>query len=177
VLFTTGFGFAVVVIAGAMMAGALWWLKLVADRAAPQSGDWSIEQDLFATAASGGMLPEPAMALVRSAMERSHLVGSAGSALADLVAMSRRAGVPVSALARAQAGLSRTLQRIEAESRVQRLGVHVVLPLGLLVLPAFVMIAIAPVLVGSYQSGFVEVSTTAHGADSFHQVLAPSNRG
>jgi tight adherence protein B len=133
-----------------MMAGALWWLRILSARAAPTDQDWSMELDLFATAASGAMLPEKAMALVQQTLEQLELSQSSGAALNDLVLLSRRAGVPVGGLAVAHADLKRTLTRIEAEKRVERLGVHVVLPLGLLVLPAFVMIAVAPVVLGAY---------------------------
>jgi tight adherence protein B len=150
VLFTTAQGFAVLIAGLVMMAGALWWLRILSARAAPTEQDWSIELDLFATATSGAMLPERAMALVRETLEHLELAQAPGETLTDLVVLSRRVGVPVGGLAIAKADLNRTLSRIEAEQRVHRLGVHVVLPLGLLVLPAFVMIAVAPVVLGTY---------------------------
>jgi tight adherence protein B len=66
------------------------------------------------------------------------------SQLDGLISLSRRAGVPVAALARSRAALNRDLARTDAEDRLQRLGVAVVLPLGVLVLPAFVLLAVVP---------------------------------
>lgn len=154
VLFTTSGGIAVLVVALVMMAGAWWWLRLLAKGASPGQTDWSVEQDLFATATAGGLLPERAMTLVKDVIEDYELTPAPTGAITDLVALSRRAGVPVGRLAIGGASLARTVARNDARRRVERLGVHVVVPLGFLVLPAFVMIAVAPIVLGAWQGGF-----------------------
>ena len=65
--------------------------------------------------------------------------------LEELIALSRRAGVPIATLARAQVNHDRDVEAREATRAVGALSVHLVLPLGLLVLPAFVLIAVFPV--------------------------------
>ena len=152
-VFTTPGGMTTLALALGMMAGAWWWLRLLAEKAKPHDHDWSVELDLFATAAAGGGLPEKARALVGETLENYGLVAGHEDALGQLVALSRRAGVPVGGLASSQAVLARTLAATAARTRVERLGVHVVLPLGLLVLPAFVMIAVFPVLIGTWGTG------------------------
>jgi len=152
-VFGTPGGFAIVGSAAVLMAGAWWWLRLLSEKAKPAKADWSLELDLFATAAAGGGLPERALQLVQQTLHDYGLVAGDPHVLADLVGLSRRAGVPVGGLATGRAALSRARATTAAKERVERLGVHVVLPLGLLVLPAFVMIAVFPVLAGTWNSG------------------------
>ena len=107
--------------------------------------------DLFAIATGGGALPERAQDLVTKVCSEYSLdVGEADS-LHNLVSLSRRAGVPVAGLARASARLRRDLGRTNAEERMARLGVSVVMPLGLLVLPAFVLVAVVPMAVSLWE--------------------------
>jgi len=147
-------GFVLVALGVVMIGGALWWLRLLEDGASPDDGFISLELDLFQIATSGGLLPERALALVNQTVLDFNLPAAPEATLADLTALSRRAGVPVGALAGANAALRRERTRIEAHEKVQKLSVHVVLPLGLLVLPAFVLIAVAPMALGLWQGGF-----------------------
>jgi tight adherence protein B len=147
-------GFVLVALGVVMIAGALWWLRLLEDGASPDDGFMSLELDLFQIATSGGLLPERALALVTQVVADFNLPVAPGATMEDLTALSRRAGVPVGALAGASAAVRRERTRIDAHEKVQKLGVHVVLPLGLLVLPAFVLIAVAPMALGLWHGGF-----------------------
>jgi tight adherence protein B len=146
-LVTTAAGGGLLVAGALMMAGAWWWLRLAVARASPPPGALSLELDLFAVATQGAALPERASILVSENLTRYSLLSPERSVVPSLISLSRRAGVPVSALARSAASVHRDTVRTDAENRVQRLGVAVVLPLGLLVLPAFVMVAIVPLAV------------------------------
>lgn len=137
-----------------MMAGAWWWLRLLAARASPNDDFISIDLDLFQIATSGGLPPERALELVTQVMKDFDLPRPQDSTAHDLSALSRRAGVPVGTLAGVHATLRREKARVDAHERVQKLAVQVVVPLGLLVLPAFVLIAVAPMAVGLWQGGF-----------------------
>jgi len=57
-----------------------------------------------------------------------------------------RAGVPPAGLLTAGAGDLREDQRADLEARAARLSVHLVLPLGLAFLPAFVLTTVVPVV-------------------------------
>jgi len=130
---------------GAVMMGvAWWWSHRLADTAKPPEGSHSLELDLFAVACSGGSLPEAAHRLVTHTLVEYDLVPSDHEDVEALTALSRRAGVPVINLATAHAQLWRERVRSDAQERVERLGVMLVVPLGLLVLPAFVLIAVVP---------------------------------
>lgn len=150
-LFGTGLGVSVLALGAAMMFGAWWWLRLLAERARPDSAALGLEMDLFAIATGGGALPEGAQELVRAVCSEYLLEKGESEALEQLVALSRRAGVPVAGLAKASAQARRDLGRTNAEERMARLGVSVVLPLGLLVLPAFVLVAVVPMAVSLWE--------------------------
>lgn len=154
-LFGTGLGASVLTLGAAMMLGAWWWLRLLAERAKPDPSALGLELDLFAIATGGGAFPERAQVAVMSVCSDYALEIGEPQALERLVALSRRAGVPVTALARASAHLRRDLGRIDAEERMARLGVSVVMPLGLLVLPAFVLVAVVPMAVSLWEGSLV----------------------
>ena len=150
-LFGTGLGGATLALGLAMMAGAWWWLRLLAERAKPDPSALGLELDLFAIATGGGAIPERARDLVISACSEFALDMGEPETLDGLVTLSRRAGVPVNALAKASASLRRDLGRTDSEERMARLGVSVVIPLGLLVLPAFVLVAVVPMAVSLWE--------------------------
>lgn len=150
-LFGTGLGPSVLVLGVTMMLGAWWWLRLLAERAQPDATALGLELDLFAIATGGGALPERAQDLVTSVSADYALPMGDPDSLERLVALSRRAGVPVAGLARNSARLRRDLARTDAEERMARLGVSVVMPLGLLVLPAFVLVTVVPMAVSLWE--------------------------
>lgn len=150
-LFGTGLGAAVLALGVAMMFGAWWWLRLLAERATPDPAALGLEMDLFAIATGGGALPERAQELVRAVCSEYSVEIAEPQTLENLVSLSRRAGVPVAGLAKASATLRRDLGRTSSEERMARLGVSVVMPLGLLVLPAFVLVAVVPMAVSLWE--------------------------
>ncbi len=153
-LFGTGLGASVLALGVAMMLGAWWWLRLLAERATPDPDALGLEMDLFAIATGGGALPERAQELVGAVCSEYSLEMGEPQRLGNLVALSRRAGVPVAGLAKASATLRRDLGRTNTEERLARLGVSVVMPLGLLVLPAFVLVAVVPMAVALWEGSF-----------------------
>lgn len=146
-LVTTPLGFGLLISGAVMLAMAWGWLRYVSARALPPAGSLSLESDLFAGACGGGASPERARAIVRENMAFFGLTTAHADQLDGLISLSRRAGVPVAALARSRAALNRDLARTDAEHRLQRLGVAVVVPLGILVLPAFVLLSVVPMAV------------------------------
>ena len=156
-VFLTPVGFGALAFGGAMMAVAWWWSKRLAEDAKPPESAFSLELDLFAVACLGGALPEAARQTVESVMTDYQLEPAPNEEVKTLQALSRRAGVPVIKLATAHATLLRRRMRTHAQEKVERLGVALVMPLGLLVLPAFVLIAVVPMALGLWGTG---MSTT-----------------
>ena len=144
ILFATPLGLTALGLAIALMGAAWWWMRILQRDALPDRNPEELALELFSIATAGGALPEQAWSLVGEALEKYEREGSTGSEGEALTALSRRVGVPVSGLARARARLIRHRWRSEALASVNRLGVTMVIPLGVLVLPAFVLVAIVP---------------------------------
>jgi tight adherence protein B len=64
-----------------------------------------------------------------------------------VLALSQRAGVPAAELLRSEAVERRRDARARAEEQAQTLSVRLMLPLGVCVLPAFMVLGVLPLLV------------------------------
>ena len=100
--------------------------------------------ELLAIALSGGASVERASAVVEAACGETGLP-SPGDDVRDVLAFAVEAGVPVVTLLRAEADAVRREARAIAASRAARLETRLLLPLGLCVLPAFVLLGVAPI--------------------------------
>ncbi|MGE3192638.1 MAG: type II secretion system F family protein [Microbacteriaceae bacterium] len=137
--------------AGLVCLGAAGILNVVAARWNRRLLAWARETDatpglgfeLHAVALAGGMSVARARALVDEA--------SAAAALAlhddvtGVLEFASAAGVPVVALLRAEADERRRSVRAAAAARAARLESRLLLPLGLCVLPAFVLAGVVPI--------------------------------
>ncbi|WP_083881934.1 MULTISPECIES: type II secretion system F family protein [unclassified Curtobacterium] len=94
-----------------------------------------------------GGFPVPAVSTDRAEVERARL--------AEVLVLARRAGVPAAALLRAAAEDVRDDAAGAALAAAERLAVRLVLPLGVCVLPAFVLVGVVPVVVGVLSSTVV----------------------
>lgn len=133
-------------IAGALLITAMIWMRIMMARAIPPPGDRGLPSELFSIAASGGVLPEIALERVRRALH-DHDLFCDDDELSALAQISRRVGVPVSTLAASEASWAREKVRLDAEEAHAALSVALLIPLGLLILPAFVLVAVVPVAV------------------------------
>lgn len=135
-----------------MLAGAGWSRALV--RRAAGTPDDGLTLELISIALSGGMSAERARALA-DGVARRFLIGpnEAGTlALDGVLALSRRAGVPAVELLRSEAQQARLRARSAGEERAARLAVTLMIPLGLCVLPAFMLVGVLPLLLSVLSS-------------------------
>lgn len=140
-----------------LVVAARWWIARLLRAAAPPSPSAGLDLDLLAVAAAGGGSPEAARRLVRRALDAvalEHAVSAeAGADLAaELVVLSRRSGAPLGALARAEATELRGRARAEARRTAEVLAVRLMLPLGVCVLPSFLLLGVVPMLIGLLSS-------------------------
>jgi len=124
-----------------LLIARAWTARLV--RAAEPRGELpGMDLDLLAIAVSGGGSPDRAVQLVR---DRAGV--EAGPAARRVLDLATWAGVPASDLLRAEADQVRREYLADAQVRVARLGVTLLLPLGVCVLPAFLALGVAPLLI------------------------------
>ena len=122
-----------------LFAGRRWSSRILA-KAQPEASDPGAALDSFAAAMNAG-LPQSA-ALIE--VEKSF--GSQPGLLA-ITTEAAQTGMAVTRLARAEADRLRLQWRVESERRIHEAGVRLMWPLGVAVLPAFVLIAVVPLAI------------------------------
>jgi len=150
-LLTTPPGWVCLVAGGALIGLGIRWIGRMVRAASRLDPTPGLSLDLLAIALRGGVSADRATALVAAA------VGDAGLAPpreegAQVLAFSRAAGVPAGALLRAEAEELRRRERAAAAMRAARLETRLLAPLGLCVLPSFVLLGVAPVLLALLSS-------------------------
>ncbi|NEM92188.1 type II secretion system F family protein [Galbitalea soli] len=146
VLLGTPAGIACAATGALLVAIAVLWNRALVRRARRTVGHPGLEVELTAIALAGGGSPGRAREVVAAAL-RDHL-GMRPSGVADqALDFSRRAGVPAAELLRAEAREQRRAARSEAQRRAQALSARMMLPMGLCVLPAFMLLGVAPLVI------------------------------
>lgn len=153
VLTTNPVGIGCLVAGIGLMLIARFWNRRLCVAAAPRDLTPGLELDLVAIAVSGGASTERAVAAVRAAVSRTGLVVTDVQETIDgILDLSRRAGIPAAELLRSEAEELRRAARSEGERRAAALGVTLMLPLGVCVLPAFMLLGVAPLLISVISS-------------------------
>jgi tight adherence protein B len=172
VLFATPIGWSCLALGGALVAAARAWNARLVERATPRGPVPGLRLELLAVAVSGGASWEKGLGLVRAAFarfpaaiasERSSGAPTRGGAVQgserdpeqdclDVLDLSRRAGAPAVELLRATARERRLEAAAASQAAAARLGSTLMLPLGLCVLPAFLVVAVVPLVVSLVSS-------------------------
>ncbi|MFE6963941.1 type II secretion system F family protein [Agromyces sp. NPDC057679] len=140
-------GLACLVLGALLLWAGAGWNRRLARTASVSQADAGLELELLAIAMSSGASVERARALTRETM-RTHVPHSGdGRAVDEVVALAARAGAPVAELLRAESFRVRRAARSAGAARAAALGVRLMLPLGLCVLPAFVLLGVAPLMI------------------------------
>jgi len=134
-----------------LFAGARWNRALVM-RATSRETAPGLELDLVAVAMAGGVSVDRARGVAAEAIRRFAIETSDGGAVERVLALAVRAGVPAGELLRSEAALLRREARSAAQQRSAELGVTLMLPLGCCVLPSFLLLGVAPVLIALVSS-------------------------
>lgn len=150
-LFATPVGWAALAVGSGLMLLASWWNRRLVRAAQPQSAVDGLDCELLAIAVGGGGSLDAARAAVDSALAACGLVVRASS-VAEVVELSRAAGVPAAELLRSEAEEIRRHARANAHERAAALSVTLMLPLGLCVLPAFMVLGVLPLVVAVISS-------------------------
>ncbi|KHK95346.1 pilus assembly protein TadB [Microbacterium mangrovi] len=145
VLTTTPPGLVCLVLGVTLLVLAQLWSRDLARRAEPAPGIPGLRADLLAIAVSGGVSLERALTIVAQA-HGGH--DGADSDVRRILDLSRSAGVPAADLLRAEAGLARHRARTAGRMTAARLSTRLLLPLAVCTLPAFLLLGVAPMLLG-----------------------------
>ena len=149
VLFGSPAGVACLAVGLLLMAAGRFWSRALLRRARRVDPAPGLMLDLVSVAvAGGGSLPQ-ARALVGETMLRFGLdTEQDAAAVASVLALAARSGAPPGELLRNEAARVRRDTVSRASERAAALGTWLMLPLGVCVLPAFMLLAVAPVLIG-----------------------------
>lgn len=150
-LLTTAPGIACLVLGGALLIVGARWNRELVRRAQPADLLPGLQLELLSIAVSGGGSLDRAIESVSSALAACSLPPLNDSADATL-ALSARAGVPARALLIAEADDARRQARAAAQAAAAVLAVKLMLPLGLCVLPAFMLLTVAPMVIAIVSS-------------------------
>ncbi|WP_349899576.1 type II secretion system F family protein [Parafrigoribacterium soli] len=148
-LFTTVPGWACLVLGVVLMVGARLWNRRLVARAQPSILTPGLGLDLMAIAVSGGASLVRASAAVKVARESCGLASADDetAVIESVLSLSRRAGVPAAELLRSEAEEVRRRVRSEGQRAAATLAVTLMLPLGLCILPAFMLLGVAPLII------------------------------
>jgi tight adherence protein B len=152
-LFTTVPGLVCLLLGAAMMLLARLWNRRLLAAAQPARFTPGLSLDLMAIAVSGGASLARASAALDAARESCGLIDDGGAdTIESVLSLSRRAGVPAAALLRSEAVEARRTARSEGQRTAATLAVTLMLPLGLCILPAFMLLGVAPLLIAVVSS-------------------------
>ncbi|WP_223694397.1 type II secretion system F family protein [Leifsonia poae] len=136
----------------ALLIGGRLWTRSLARRAAPPVGAPGFAFDLVAVALTGGVSVPLAKGCVRDASARFDLALRAEKDLDRILALAERAGAPAADLLRSAARQARRDARIDGKRAAATLAVRLMLPLGVCVLPSFLLLGVAPVVLSIVSS-------------------------
>jgi tight adherence protein B len=148
VLLGNPLGIVCLLVGAALLWAGARWNRALAAKAAPPTASPGLELDLLAIAMSSGTSIDGAVAVTGRAIA-THLPGAASARhdIAATVRLATQAGAPVAELLRAEAFRQRRAARAEGAVRAAALSVRLMIPLGVCILPAFVLLGVAPLMI------------------------------
>lgn len=144
--------------AGALVAGALlmvggrWWMRRLVEHALAGKPLAGQAEELIAVALGGGASVDAAVATVQDAVRSAGLPPLETGGADDVLRLAASAGAPAGELLSAAARQRRRVARADARRAAATLGVRLMLPLGVCVLPSFLLMAVAPLLLSLISS-------------------------
>ena len=142
-LFGTPVGWACLVVGGGLLLLAGRWNRRLVRSSGPTSATPGLACELMAIGMAGGASIDRTREIVEGALRRFEV---ATDDVDSVLELARRAGVPAAELLRSEAAELRAAARASAQERAAALSVKLMLPLGLCVLPAFLVLGVLPLL-------------------------------
>ena len=151
ILATTPAGWVCLVAGALLLLGGVRWNRRLVRAARVQDPTRGLPLELLAIAVSGGASLDRARSVVDRALTEAELEPLGAEADATLE-FARAAGVPVAALLHAEAEERRRVAEADGRSRAVELGTRLLLPLGVCILPAFIALGVAPIVLSIVSS-------------------------
>lgn len=156
VLVATPAGLGCLAAGAALLLAARAWNRALLRRARPRQRMPGLAIELVAVAMTGGGSAPGALERVASACARFDHAPPDPAAVDSVLALAQRAGVGTVELLRAEAEQARRNARSNAQATSAALGVRLMAPLAVCVLPAFMLLSVAPLVMSI-------LSSTLHG--------------
>lgn len=151
-LVATPFGWACSVLACGFVAAGVAWSRRLVRAAEPDRHVVGAPLEAWAVAVGGGGAWSTARSAVADAWDHRSVPVADADRIDETLELAVSVGVPAAGLLRAAAEETRRDAAASGLAAAERLGVRLVLPLGLCVLPAFVLVGVVPVVVGVLSS-------------------------
>lgn len=156
-LLTTAQGLLCLGSGGVLLVLANRWNAALVASATPDAALPGITLELMAVALGGGASIDRARRIAVDALALHRLSDTAATGqLAAVIQLSRRAGVPAAELLRAEGAQSRRASLTASRKRAATLAVKLTVPLGLCVLPAFMLLGVAPLVISVISATFAQ---------------------
>jgi tight adherence protein B len=153
-LFATFPGFGCLVVGTLLMVLGSRWNRRMIHAAEPTDLAPGLAIDLMAIAVTGGGSIDRASEVVENARRRYHISEPDSGLVAGVLDLAQAAGVPAAELLRNEAALQRRKARSDGQRTSAVLAVRLMIPLGLCVLPAFMLLGVAPLVMAVVSSTF-----------------------
>jgi tight adherence protein B len=159
VLFGTPLGIGCLIAGGLLSVVAARWTSRLVARARPSESSPGLTAQLVAIGLAGGGSIMHARQLASEALD-AHGLGEPDDAkrIDRVLDLSRAAGVPAAELLQSEALQIRREATSRAQSRAASLSTSLMIPLGVCVLPAFMLLGVAPMMIAVFSSTMVELS-------------------
>ncbi|GAB3608422.1 hypothetical protein GCM10027414_05470 [Humibacter ginsengiterrae] len=152
VLVATPAGLGCLAAGAALLLAARSWNRALLKRARPRERMPGLAIELVAVAMTGGGSAPGALGRVADACARFALAPPDPVAVDSVLALAQRAGVGTVELLRAEAEQARRDARSSAQAMSAALGVRLMAPLAVCVLPAFMLLSVAPLVMSILSS-------------------------
>ncbi|MCU1476377.1 MAG: Integral rane protein [Subtercola sp.] len=157
-LFTTGPGLVCAAAGIVLLLVSRSWNVLLVRAALPRSIAAGMAVELMAIAMAGGASVGRARHTTTTALTTYDIAEPGDEGQVDaVIELARRAGVPAAELLRAEGAHARREALSSSQKRAAGLSVRLMLPLGLCVLPAFMLLGVAPLLLSVVTSTFTSL--------------------
>lgn len=134
-----------------MLAGR-WWMRALVTRANVRPHTPGFAEELIAVGLAGGASAAAATEIARDATAEAGLGALDERGVAHVLRLASAAGAPASELLIAAARQQRRTARADGRVRATTLGVRLMVPLGACVLPSFLLLAVAPLVLSLLSS-------------------------